>query len=156
MRHQLCVLSIGLLLTNSQVSASTARENPDAVFKVCNKDFLNKVMEICGGWVQKSEIPDAPAPSQETPDMMELKKMMMDLVKNGIQRIESYERRLFFHNVENQDEQLAVNISKTAQGRVLLLRDPIQRKLTRRAVTLSDKCCNTGCKYQELAILCEP
>ncbi|XP_062903739.1 prorelaxin-like [Mobula hypostoma] len=155
MRDQLCVLSIGLLLTNTQFSASTAGENPDAIFKVCNKDFLDKIMEICGGWVWKSEIPDAHDPSQETPDMMELKKKMMELVKNGIQHIESYERKQSFHDVENQDEQLSANISKTAQGRVLLLRDLIQRELTRREVTLSDKCCNTGCKYQELATLCE-
>ncbi|XP_069776142.1 prorelaxin-like [Narcine bancroftii] len=147
MRHLMTILSIGLLLVKREVSASTAGKDPDQIFKVCNKDFLDKVIEICGGWVWRSEIPSSQDASQanvkqdnsNTTDLKELEK-------NGIQQLELYEKK--------QNEQRSGDIADAGQHD--LLRESKYRELMRREVALSDRCCNTGCKYQELALLCEP
>lgn len=78
---------------------------------------------------------------------------MAGLLKDGIRHLESYHSQQLNHTMKMKDKK------KTGgQGRMMQptrLRDSKWWKTTRSQLPISEKCCKIGCKYKELADLCE-
>ncbi|GCC25587.1 hypothetical protein chiPu_0003998 [Chiloscyllium punctatum] len=164
------ILMNGLMLKSSAVSNNPDGKDINEKIKLCGKDFLDKVIETCGGWIwgTRSNIPGIPDPagvSDNNEDFEEdnTKTFQRIYDDDEIQQLRAnYDQQPIYNDNNHYEKKLDdfndyISDNKEDSMMQLSLAEGSKHiEVIKRDMQFSDRCCNFGCSIKELSIVCEP